>query len=69
MTLLSVMTARELHRDDYQPAERAHLALLLNNLAANQRLVQSFEDGQIIVERLRRVAGTWSPTDPNARLR
>lgn len=68
MTLLSVIAARELRRDDYQPAERAHLALLLNQLAANMRIVNSFEDGQAHLERLRRVAGKWSATDPNARL-
>lgn len=68
MTLLSVIAARELRRDDYQPAERAHLALLLNQPAANMRIVNSFQDGQAHLERLRRVARKWSATDPNARL-
>ena len=68
MTLLSVIAARELRRDDYRPAERAHLALLLNHLAANMRIVDSFEDGPAHLDRLRRVAGKWSTTDPNVRL-
>lgn len=68
MTLLSVTAARELRRDDYQLAERAHLALPLNQLAAYLRIVNFFEDGQAHLERLHRVAGKWSATDPTARL-
>lgn len=68
MTLLSVMSARELRRDDYQPAEKAHLALLLSQLGAKPNIVDLFDDGRDQLERLRMVAGNWSAKDPNARL-
>lgn len=68
MTLLSVMPARELRHEDYRPAEKAHLALLLSQLSAKVNIVDSFDDGRDHLERLRMVAGNWSAKDPNARL-
>ena len=68
MTLLSVMSARELRREDYRPAEKAHLALLLSQLSAKVNIVDSFDDGRDQLERLRMVAGNWSAKDPNVRL-
>ncbi len=68
MTLLSVMSARELRRTDYQPAEKAHLALLLSQLTAKKHIVEQFEDGRDHLQRLWLVAKDWSATDPNARL-
>ena len=68
MTLLSGMSARALRREDYRPAEKAHLALLLSQLGAKVNIVDSFDDGRNHVGRLRMVAGNWSAKDPIARL-
>ncbi|MGP9503902.1 hypothetical protein ACT3TS_17020 [Specibacter sp. AOP5-B1-6] len=68
MTLLSAMSARELRRTDYQPAEKAHLALLLSQLTAKKYAVDQFDAGRDHLERLRMIAKDWSTADPNARL-
>lgn len=67
LTLISVMSARELRRDDYRQAEKSHLANLCGHLRKNRRIVESFDRGEDHLQRLTTVTRGWNPADPNAR--
>ncbi|WP_309080624.1 hypothetical protein [Zhihengliuella sp.] len=69
LSLLSRLRAADVRGVDFSPAEKAHLAKLLESLEASPKLVGAFPEGRAALQRLRSIARGWNSTDPNLKLK